>query len=290
MLYDLIIIGSGAAGLSAGIYAQRFNLKTLIIGKNFGGYTLTAGKIENYPGFLSIDGLELMQKMKEQAEVLGAEIKEEEVKEIKKENDIFKINDHKARMIIIATGTYRKKLGLKNQDIPGVHYCMTCEGPLYKNQKIAVVGGGNAAIKSAALGEQYAEAVYILVRSDRLRADPVNIAKLKKAEILYNSEVKEIIGKEKLEKLVLNNARELVVDGLFVEIGASPNIIPGLGLDLDLSGRIKVNSKMETSVKGVYAAGDVCDLFGSFNQDLTAAAMGAVAANSVYQELSTKPV
>src|SRR3989344_4467889 len=125
MLYDLIIIGSGAAGLSAGIYAQRFNLKTLIIGKNFGGYTLTAGKIENYPGFLSIDGLELMQKMKEQAEVLGAEIKEEEVKEIKKENDIFKINDHKARMIIIATGTYRKKLGLKNQDIPGVHYCMT---------------------------------------------------------------------------------------------------------------------------------------------------------------------
>lgn len=279
-MYDLIIIGSGAAGLSAGIYAGRYKLNTLIIGDSFGGMTSFAWKIENYPGFLSIDGIDLMNKFKKQVENLGVKIVNEKVEEIKQEGDIFNINNKKAKTLIIATGTKRKKLGIKNED-KFAHYCMICDGPLYKDKIIAIVGGGDSAVKSAALGAEYAKKIYLIVREPELIAEPINVEKVKnnKINILYNTEVKEILDK----KIKLSNNKYLDIDGLFIEIGAEPNIIKGLGFD----GYIKVDNMMRTQIKGVYAAGDITNFFGDFKQDITAVAVGAVAAHSAYSYLST---
>ncbi len=297
--YDCIIMGTGAAGLSAGIYAGRYNMKTLIIGKDFGGQTSWAGTIENYPGFKEIDGYELMNKMKEQAESVGAKIVDGEIEKIEKKENCFNIFTKKetyhASSVVLALGSEHRKLGLKNEEEltgRGVHYCITCDGPVYGGKTIAVVGGGDAAVKGASLAAEYAEKVYLIVRGEKLRADPINQEKLDrledKIEIIFNTNIKEIIGEDKLEKVVLdkehNGSKDLVLDGIFIEIGAIPNVLPvaSLELTLDGDGHIEVDSKMNTNVSGVYAAGDIMNLFGHFKQDITAAATGAMAATSAY--------
>jgi len=296
--YDCIIIGTGAAGLSAGIYAGRYNMKTLIIGKEFGGQTSWAGIIENYPGYKEIDGYELMSKMKEQAESAGAEIIDGEVSKIEKEGDCFNVfsdETYHASSVVLALGSQRRQLGLPNEEEltgKGVHYCITCDGPVYGGKTIAVVGGGDAAVKGASLAAEHAEKIYIIARGDKLRAEPANQEKLKRAgdkiEIIFNTQIKEIIGKEKLEKVILdkeyNGSKELKLDGLFIEIGSIPNVSPAapLGLALDYDGHIEVDGNMSTNVKGVYAAGDIMNLFEHFKQDITAAATGAMAATSAY--------
>ncbi|MDE2078929.1 MAG: FAD-dependent oxidoreductase [Patescibacteria group bacterium] len=301
--YDLIIIGSGTAGLSAGLYAGRYRMKTLVIGAEFGGETASAGTIENYPGVKTLDGYELEKLIKEQAVALGVEVKAGRVEEIRRDEGehcfvaAAGTDAYRGNTLIFATGAERRKLGLPNEDNlrgRGVHYCVTCDGPVYAGKTIALVGGGDASVKGANLAAEYVEKVYLIVRGKEVTAEPINLEQFKKlgdkVEVLLENEVKEIVGTDKLQKLVLaqsyNGSTELAVDGLFVEVGAVPNVeLPkSLGVELDDHGYIKVDSLMKTNVDGVFAAGDAVNHFGPFKQDITAAALGAVAATSAYSD------
>ena len=297
--YDILIVGTGAAGLSAALYAGRYNLDVLVVGEEFGGETSTAGTIHNYPGAKDIDGYDLMKIMKEQATGVGSEVVNGRVDSLENNDGCFfaHIGDKKitTSTVVLATGTKRRRLGLPNEEKlkgKGVHYCITCDGPLYGGKRVAVVGGGDGAIKGANLSAQYAEKIYIIVRGDALKAEPINQKELEsygeKIEVLYDTEVKEIQGENNLEKIILskehNGSSELVLDGLFIEIGAVPDaeLAKGLGVELDEYGYIKSDNMMATNVPGVYVAGDATNIFGSFKQDVTAACTGSVAATSSY--------
>lgn len=301
MQYDLIIIGSGAAGLGAALYSGRYRIKTLVIGKEFGGETAKAGTIENYPGVQAIDGYELMGVMKEQAKSLGVETLDEEVTEIKRQEHCFEVcakkTTHQTHAVIFALGAERRRLGIPNEKEltgKGVHYCVTCDGPVYNGKTIAMAGGGDASVKGAVLAAEYVNKLFLIVRGKEVTAEPINLERMKnlgdKIEVLLETEVKEIVGTNRLEKLKLSRpfkgSDELVVDGLFVEIGAAPNVelAKSIGVELDERGYIKTDSMMQTNIDGVFAAGDVVNHFGSFKQDITAAAMGAVAATSAYND------
>lgn len=300
--YDVIIIGSGAAGLSAAVYAGRYNMKTLVVGKDFGGETARAGAIENWPGDISVDGYELMRRMKKHAEHVGAEIIDAEVTKVQKDGDCFNVitgdTTRHARSLILGLGSERRRLGIPNEKEltgKGVHFCVTCDGPIYTGKRVALVGGGDAAIKGANMIAEYVDKIYLIVRARELRAEPINVAELKekgdKVEILYETEIKEIVpsDKEMFEKVILtkeyNGSNDLDVDGLFIEIGAVPNtdIVDPLHLAHDSEKYLVVDNMMRTSEPGVMAAGDIVNHFKHFKQDITASAMGAVAATSAYE-------
>lgn len=300
-IYDLVIIGSGAAGLGASIYAGRYRLNVVTFGREFGGETAKAGKIENYPGFESVDGFDLMELMKKQSESLGVKVIDEEVAAIKRTEHCFEITAGKqnylTNAVIFAMGTERRKLGLpreKELTGRGVHYCVTCDGPIFTGKTIALVGGGDASVKGINLAAQYAKKIYLIVRGKQVVAEPINLEQMQKlgdkVEILFETAVQELVGEKFLEKVILTKpyegAFELKIDGLFVEIGAKPNVelAKGLGVELDEFGYIKVDNLMKTNIDGVFAAGDTVNHFGRFKQDITAAAMGAVAATSAYED------
>lgn len=300
-VYDLVIIGSGAAGLGAALYGGRYRMKTLVIGKEFGGETAKAGSIENYPGIEAVDGYELMNVMKRQTKNLNVEVVDAEVTDIKRREHCFEVCAHnttyRAHAVIFAMGAERRRLNLPNEKEltgRGVHYCVTCDGPVYGGKTIAMVGGGDASVKGAVLAAEYVNKLFLIVRDGDIVAEPINLERMKKLgdkiEVLLETEVKEIVGEKKLEKLVLSRAfkgsQELVVDGLFVEIGAVPNASLAQSLDvaLDERGYVKTDALMQTNIDGVFAAGDATNHFGSFKQDITAAAMGAVAATSAYND------
>ncbi|MBI2645109.1 FAD-dependent oxidoreductase [Candidatus Uhrbacteria bacterium] len=302
MNYDLIVVGSGAAGLSAGIYAGRYRLKTAVFGDEFGGLNTNAGNIQNYPGYVEIDGLELVMRMKEQALIAGAEVIDQRIMHITKADDgcffvqTEKGDEHHATAIILATGSAHRHLGLpheKEWTSKGIHYCTVCDAPLYGDKTIAIVGGGDGAIKGASLAAEYAKKMYILVRGPKLRAEPINIDALmkfgEKVQILYETQVTALLGTDRLEGITLSRAYqgvlELSLDGLFIEIGQSPRVelAQALGVSLDATAYINTDATMKTNIEGVFVAGDVSNLFGTFRQDITVAAMGAVAATSAYQ-------
>lgn len=299
--YDIIIIGTGAAGLSAGIYAGRYNMKTLVIGAEFGGETAKAGSIENWPGIISADGYDLMAQMKKHAEHVGAKVTEDEVVSVVPAGTCFAVKtregEYHATNVVFAQGSRRRRLGLPNEDeltSNGVHFCVTCDGPVYTGKTIALVGGGDAAAKGAHLVAEYVNKVYVIVRGDKMRAEPVNVKRLtdmpEKITILYNAEVKEIkkTAEGKFGGITLNRDHketpDLPIDGLFIEVGADPNVrlATGAGVSLDKIGHIATDNMMQTNVPGLYAAGDIVAHFGHFKQDITASAMGAVAATSAY--------
>ncbi|MCI0557208.1 MAG: NAD(P)/FAD-dependent oxidoreductase [Nitrososphaera sp.] len=301
MQYDLIIIGSGAAGLGAALYSGRYRMKVLVVGKEFGGETAQAGTIENYPGVPAVDGYELMSVMKKQATALDVEFVSDEATDVARQEHCFEVmakkTTYQTHAVLFATGAERRRLGLANEKEltgKGVHYCVTCDGPVYGGKTIAMVGGGDASVKGANLAAEYVEKIYLLIRGKEVAAEPINLEKMKalgnKIEVIPEMEVKEIVGTQKLEKIVLskpyNNSSELIVDGLFVEIGAMPNVALAqrLGVVLDERGHIKVDNMMQTNIDGVFAAGDAVNHFGTFKQDITAAAMGAVAATSAYND------
>ncbi|MDO8577436.1 MAG: FAD-dependent oxidoreductase [Candidatus Wildermuthbacteria bacterium] len=304
MMYDVVIIGSGAAGLSAALYARRYKMETLVIAGEFGGETSTAGKIENYPGIISIDGGDFMLTMKKQVELIGAELKEGRVVSIEKNSTGFAVKTEKetfeAKTVILATGSRRRHLGLPNEKElvgKGVHYCWTCDGPLYGGKKVAMVGGGDSSVKGVNFLAEYAEKIYLIVRNKEVIAEPINLEQMKKlgdkVEVLLEHEIKEIAGEKMLEKLVLSSLKheagkeldDLAVDGMFIEIGFDPDttFAKQLGIETDQKGYMMVDNGMKTNVPGVFAAGDATNHFGSFKQDITAAAMGAVAATSAYE-------
>lgn len=307
--YDLIIIGAGPAGLTAGVYAGRYRLKTLILGKLVGGMTGEAHEICNFPSYEKVSGMELMQKMFQQVSNLGVDIKQDIVIDISGNNKSgFKIKtnnkEYFSKKIILATGTERKKLGLKGEKEftgKGVSYCATCDAGFYKNKKAGVIGGGNSALTAALLLSKFANKVYLFYRKESFKkAEPAWIEEIKnndKIEVMFNTEVKELTGNEKLESVKIKTSnvhgndvkeRKINLDGIFIEIGSIPQkeLAEKIGLEIDNKGYTKINKNQETSVKGVFAAGDSTD--NPLKQAITASSEGAIAAFSAYQEISKK--
>ncbi len=291
-MYDLIIVGGGAAGLTAAIYASRYKMNILVIAKQIGGAIIDTHKIENWPGEKSISGLELMSKFEEQAKALGVEIKEEEVKKIQKGFKVFTDKkEYEGKTIILAMGTQRRKLNIKGEDKfsgKGISYCATCDAAFFKNKIVAVVGGSDSAARAAQICLGYAKKVYIIYRKDKMRAEPALVEELennKKIEFIYNANVTEIIGNKMVEKVKLDIGKEIKLDGLFIEVGGTPAI--ALATDLNIktneNGYIAVDSEQKTNVPGVYAAGDITTASAGFQQLITATAEGAIAAFSAYK-------
>ncbi|RLJ01740.1 MAG: hypothetical protein DRP10_03295 [Candidatus Aenigmatarchaeota archaeon] len=295
MEYDLVIIGAGPSGLTAAIYAARYKLNTLVIGEQIGGLAAEAEEIHNFPSHKKITGIELIKKMREQVENLGVEIKNSYVNSIKKIDSQFLVKtsstEYKAKKIILATGTKKRKLGLELEDKflgKGISYCATCDAAFFKNKIVGVVGGSNSAITAALLLSKFANKVYIIYRKDKFfRAEPKLVEEVEKNEkikLIFNSNVTELIGENKLEGVKLDNGDKLNLDGLFIEIGSVPNLklAEELGIELE-ENYIKVDKKQRTNIRGVFACGDVTN--SPLKQIIVACAQGAIAANSAYEEL-----
>jgi len=299
-ILDLIIIGAGPAGITAAIYAFRKNLNFVLIGAERGGQVSKAFTIENYPGFLKISGLELTEKFFNHLRGLKIEPLADEVVEIKKKEDLFKVvlrsgEIFQARSILVASGRKPRTLGVPGEEEflgKGVSYCVTCDGPLFKNKPVAVIGGGNSGFEAALYLKEICPEVFILERGERVIADEENQkkAKEKNIEIILNAQVREIKGKDLVEKLVYEDLRtkelkELEVNGVFIQIGGVPAaaFLQHL-VDCNQAGEIMVDLKsFQTKTPGLFAAGDVIDF--PYKQIIIAAGQGACAALSAYKFL-----
>jgi thioredoxin reductase (NADPH) len=305
---QLIIIGSGPAGYTAGIYAARANLAPLIIASSVeaGGELMKTTEVENFPGFAEgIQGPELMVAMQAQAERFGAEIILDDVVKLELEGDVKRVHlgngdVHEARAIIFATGSAYRKLGLPDEERMsghGVSWCATCDGFFFRQKTIAVVGGGDSAMEEATFLTKFADKVYLIHRSDSLRASKTMQERAfsnPKIEFLFNSRVEHIYGDELVTGIgvvdtVDGSERTLDLAGLFIAIGADPrtHLVHGQ-LDLNPDGTIAVEGRSSrTNIPGVFAAGDVIDP--TYRQAVTAAASGTVAALDVEHYLASLP-
>lgn len=301
-IFDVAIVGSGPAGYSASIYLSRYKLSNIIFGKMIGGTISEAHKVCNYPGVCDVSGLELGMKFQKQATDQGAQIAIESVTDIKKENDLFNLftdkgNNYLAKTVILATGTDRNKLAIPKEDQyvgKGLSYCATCDAMFYKNKKVGVVGGSNAATMAATMLADIASEVYIIYRGTELKGEPAWIEQVLQKEnvkTIFQTLVTDLEGEPRLQRVKLskayNDSDYLDLDGLFVEIGSEPNItLPlKLNLALDKQNYIEVDQRQATSMDGVWAAGDCTTNSNKFKQVVTAVSEGAVAANSIYCHL-----
>lgn len=300
--YEVVIIGGGPAGFSAGMYAARAKLTTALLERGMpGGQAATTDNIENYPGFPEgIPGLELTMKMLEQAQRFGMEVKNTEVlsvSELPQGGFTVKTYDGEitAKTLIIATGARSKPLGIPEEEEyrgRGVSYCATCDGAFFQGKTVAVVGGGDSAVQEGIYLTKFAEKVYIVHRRDELRATKVLQEKAKshpKIEFLLDSVITGILGKDNVEAIKIKNIKNdqekaVAVDGIFVYVGKEPSteLFSGF-VDIDERGYILTDSKMQTSRKGVFAAGDVRQT--PLRQVVTAVADGAIAAVTAEQYL-----
>ncbi len=293
--HDFIIIGAGPGGYSAAIYAARYKVDVILLGQMPGGIAATAHDIRNYPGFAQISGMELMNKMLEQAKALEVPIKQETVIDIKKSDQGFIVKTSKeeyiGKKILISTGTQRRELGISREKEltgKGVSYCATCDAGFYKDKVAGVIGGGDAALTAAILLSKFAKKVYIIYRKPEFTKAEVSwvdeVKKLENVELMFNEEVEALIGKEKLEKVKLKSEKEVELNGLFIEIGGLPNtkLAAELGLKLE-NGTIIVDKDQSTNVPGIFAAGDVTNR--PFRQIISAAGDGATACFTAYKQL-----
>ena len=303
MDYELAIIGTGPAGYSATIYAVRAGIQTIVLEKGVGGgLAASSPNIENYAGFESITGIDLVEKMKKHASKYTDINFNEEVQNISKKDDIFEIKTNKktynVKAVILCMGTNYRKLnvpGEKELAGKGVSYCATCDGFFFKDKKVAVVGGGNSALIEAIYLKQIGCRKVILIhRRDQLRAEKAyeEEAIKKGVEIVYNTHVESIRGDQKVEYLEThdvdtNKKSKLPVDGVFISIGEEPQnfLAKELGCKLDEKGFVVVDKQQRTNIKGVYAAGDIT---GGLRQVVTACAGGAIAALASTEALGKK--
>jgi len=273
--WDLIIIGGGPAGLTAGIYSARSGLKTLILEeKTLGGATAESPLIENYPGFPAITGQELISKIAEHCRKFGVTIKEIEGARKLNLSDEKKIVEsdqasYSASAVVIAAGCHYREMGVPGENEfkgRGVSHCAVCDGPLFKEKRVLVVGGGNSAATSALYLSNVASNVKLVHRRNQLRADEARFRSLqdRKVEFLWNSMVKEIRGDIKVKSVIVYNkkideTKEIEVDGVFVQIGEIPNsqLASKAGVKVDKDGYIIVDERQRTNIAGVYAAGDI---------------------------------
>jgi len=302
--YDVVIIGSGPAGYTAGVYTSRAKLSTLIISGTLpGGQLMTTSEVENYPGFPNgIFGPELMMNMRQQAERFGAVIIDDEVIKVDFKNKPLSVTTHSetytAEAVIVCTGASPRKLGLPAEQQfsgRGVSYCATCDGPFFKGEDIVVVGGGDTALEEATFLTKFGKTVKIVHRRDSLRASKILQEKAKdnpKIEFIWNNVVSDIKGDKKISTVTIKNVASgkettLKAGGLFVAIGHEPNTSIFKGqLELDDKGYIILKDHTKTSAEGVFAAGDVHDH--RYRQAITAAGFGCMAAIDVERWLSER--
>lgn len=298
-MFDLLIIGSGPAGITAGIYAKRANLKVALLEKGApGGQILNTAEVENYPGFKKVSGYDIASNMFEHLLELGVEVMFEEVLDVNKQNDetfevLTKKQTLQSKSVLIATGAVPRMLNVEGEQnfvSNGISWCAICDGPLYKDKLVVVVGGGNSAVEEANFLASIATHVTVVQNLNTLTADKKAqdiLVKNKNVDILLNAKVTEFIGTNQLEAVkVLQDDKELIIktDGVFEYIGLVPvtNFLEKFGITNNL-GYIEVNEKMETSIKGLYAAGDVTHK--QIRQIVTAVNDGAIAAQNILKYL-----
>ncbi|MBT3985477.1 FAD-dependent oxidoreductase [archaeon] len=298
-MYDLIIIGGGPAGLGAGMYAGRYRMKTLLISPDRAGTLAKGHLIENYLGYKSIAGIELGEKFIEHVESHETvEFKDGVVDKLEKKGERFVVHvdgeTFESKTLFLGLGMQHRNLGVKGEDDfagKGVSYCYNCDAPLFGGKTVVVVGGGDSAVNGVALLTEYADKVYMLVRS-KVRAEPVNYERIKdhkKVEIMLKEEIAEVKGDKFVNEVVLKSGKSLKVDGVFVEIGYVPanELIKEVGLEANEWGFLEVNDNMETSVKGVFAGGDLVAQ-NTIKQVISAVADGCTAAIAAYKLITTK--
>lgn len=298
MIYDLIVIGAGPAGITAAVYAARKRLNFLVITGDIGGQTAWSGDIENYTGYQFITGPDLAAKFEEHMRTYGISVREgEEASEVEKLPDSIRVRtagaEYLARTVIIASGKASKELGVpgerefKNR---GLTYCATCDGPLFSGKEVAIIGGGNSALDAGMQLIKIARKVHIINNTPKLGGDPIMREKIESSpivRIMNSAEVLAIVGSRMVSgiKVKIGPREELMpVEGVFVEIGLIPNSQFAKGIDLNERGEIKVNSRNETNVAGIFAAGDVTDV--PEKQIIIAAGEGSKAALSAFRYIS----
>ena len=303
-MYDFAIIGGGVTGLAAAMYAGRMKLKTVLIGFPPGGVIATTDWIENYPGFISLSGKELADKITAHAKEYDIELVMDTVTDVSQQTECFTLHTafkrYSARTVLFATGSQYRKLEVPGADVyegKGVQFCGLCDGPMFAQKTVAVVGGGDSAAKEALILVQWVDQVYIIMRGDRLKAEPVNLERVNasdKITIISNTNVTSIEGAKRIENIVLDQpyqgSNELAVQGVFIAIGSAPlsNLAKKLGVDTNQKDEIVINRHSETNVPGVYAAGDVTDT--DFKQAITGVAEGVMAAYYAYKYIGGLPV
>ena len=302
LMYDVIIIGAGTAGLSAAIYAVRAGKSALVLeAKAYGGQIINTPEVENYPGIKNISGFEFATGLFEQAKDAGAVIKTQGVLEVKKEADIFTVttkrNIYESKALIIATGATNRPLGLEREKEmigKGISYCATCDGAFFKGKDVAVIGGGNTALEDAGFLSNYCRKVYIVHRRDAFRGEPATLERLKakeNVELVLDSVSVELTGEDRVSGLEVKNVktgelRKLDVDGIFVAIGQIPsNALFKDFVALDAAGYVVAGENCRTDVKGVFAAGDCRTK--KIRQLTTAASDGAIAALEACEYIDT---
>jgi thioredoxin reductase (NADPH) len=290
--YDLIVLGGGPTAIGSAIYAARFAMDVLVIGKIFGGLIATTHLVENYPGITTTSGQGLMEMFKEHMNSLNIPYITDEIRSIEQTNDHFVLHSFfqkfKTKSVVIATGSERKKLGIPGEEKfagRGVSYCATCDGPFYKDKTVCVIGGSDSAAKEALFLSQNVEKVFIIYRGEEIRAEPINkkrVAENHKIEIIYKTNIVEIKGDNTVKSVIFDNGTEFEVDGVFIEVGSNPNsdLAKHIGIKTNERNEIIISRKSETNVPGVFAAGDVADA--PFKQAITGVAEGVVAAYSAF--------
>ena len=300
-MYDIIIVGAGAAGMTAAIYARRASKSVLVLeAVNYGGQILNTPDIENYPVEAHISGYDFSTKVYEQAKGLGAEFRFEKVTEIKEENNLKTVvttkNTYTAKAVILATGSENRKLGIEDEDRltgKGVSYCATCDGNFYRNKIVAVVGGGNTALEDALYLSDLAKQVYLIHRRDSFRGEQTTVARLKEkqnVEFVYCANVTKLIAEKRLKAIKVTNRqdgsmRTIEVNGLFVAVGRVPeNQNFAQLIKLDDAGYIVAGEDCHTSTEGIFVAGD--NRTKMLRQLVTATADGAMAATEAVKYLN----
>lgn len=293
--YDLIVLGGGPTAIGCAIYAARFALNVLIVGKTFGGLIATTHLVENYPGIASTSGQGLMDMFKEHMNSLSIPYISDEIRSIEKADDYFILHSFfqkfKAYTVCIATGSERKKLGIPGEEEfagRGVSYCATCDGPFYKDKVVIVVGGSDSAAKEALFLSQNVKKVYIVYRGEEIRAEPINKKRVyenAKIEIIYKTNILEIKGDTSVKSVIFDKGKEFDIDGVFIEVGSIPNsdLAKRISVKTDEKDEIIINRKSETNIPGIFAAGDVADA--PFKQAITGVAEGVIAAYSAFDYL-----
>ncbi len=300
-MYDLIIVGAGPAGVSAGIYARRARLNAVVLEKQpmSGGQVINTYEVDNYPGLPKISGMELSDRFREHGEKLGVSFAQGDVSQILPDAGFYKVVTHEktyeTKTVILATGAAHRKLGVKGEEAlagMGVSYCATCDGAFFKNRTVCVVGGGDVAVEDAIFLARICKKVYLIHRRDELRAARVlqeKLFSLENVEVLWDTVVEEICGSDMVEEVALYHKKKdchdrLAVDGVFVAVGITPNSETFRGLTaLDEGGYIVAGEDGVTDAAGIFAAGDVRTK--QLRQILTAAADGANAVTSVQEYL-----
>lgn len=304
-MYDVLIIGLGAAGYTAAIYTARYKLKTFIVGLEEGGMGMTATEVGNWPGDIEIAGPDLMERFKKHALSFdGITHKIARVEKLEKTGEGFRITLQSGetvdgKTVILATGSSKRKLGAKGEKElsgKGVTYCATCDAFFYKGRDVAVIGGGDAAVEGAAIAAQVAKTVYLIHRRGEFRAEPYWVDRVKARDNVVpvlERNVIEVLGDKKVTGVKLDklfkDSDTIAVDGVFIEIGSDPASELGkqLGAELDARGFLKVDAATKTNIPGLFGAGDVTSGRNYFAQFATAAGEGSIAANSVFNFLST---